>query len=295
MPEFRPPVWAPTERDAGERRQSRPAVQLGAGARGRHRLGAQLEPAFVRHGAGARGRRAGDRQGVAASVDRQGAAAAGAAHRLRLPLRGAAPPHHQRRDARLCAIQRVRRPGHRADPAQQPLQRRQHQRADATTRTRRSTSSRGGIRRTRRIPKRGASSSASVSVWTSTRATGRCAPSRTTSGRTGSAMKAGNFTGITGFPNQDVAMWVTMGADHRPHDRSPRRERSRDRRVPQADGRRRCAPSGRASRRSARAPTPSRPTSARSRRSCPRRPIGALRGETRLGNPGAILEPTYEV
>lgn len=26
------------------------------------------------------------------------------------------------------------------------------------------------------------------------------------------AMKAGNFTGITGFPNQDVAMWCTMGA-----------------------------------------------------------------------------------
>lgn len=25
-------------------------------------------------------------------------------------------------------------------------------------------------------------------------------------------MKAGNFTGITGFPNQDIAMWVTMGA-----------------------------------------------------------------------------------
>ena len=25
------------------------------------------------------------------------------------------------------------------------------------------------------------------------------------------AMKAGNFTGISGFPNQDVAMWVTMG------------------------------------------------------------------------------------
>ena len=33
-------------------------------------------------------------------------------------------------------------------------------------------------------------------------------------------MKAGDFTGITGFPNQDVAMWVTMGpiAD-RTHDR----------------------------------------------------------------------------
>ena len=25
------------------------------------------------------------------------------------------------------------------------------------------------------------------------------------------AMKAGNFTGITGFPNQDLAMWLTMG------------------------------------------------------------------------------------
>ena len=25
-------------------------------------------------------------------------------------------------------------------------------------------------------------------------------------------MTAGNFTGISGFPNQDVAMWVTMGA-----------------------------------------------------------------------------------
>ena len=34
------------------------------------------------------------------------------------------------------------------------------------------------------------------------------------------AMKAGNFSGITGFPNQDLAMWLTMGpiAD-RSHDR----------------------------------------------------------------------------
>ena len=24
-------------------------------------------------------------------------------------------------------------------------------------------------------------------------------------------MKAGNFTGISGFPNQDVAMWLSMG------------------------------------------------------------------------------------
>ena len=34
------------------------------------------------------------------------------------------------------------------------------------------------------------------------------------------AMKAGNFTGISGFPNQDVAMWVTMG---------PIADRTRDR------------------------------------------------------------------
>lgn len=33
-------------------------------------------------------------------------------------------------------------------------------------------------------------------------------------------MKAGNFTGISGFPNQDIAMWVTMGAiADRTHDR----------------------------------------------------------------------------
>jgi phthalate 4,5-dioxygenase oxygenase subunit len=30
-------------------------------------------------------------------------------------------------------------------------------------------------------------------------------------GQDRNAMKAGNFTGITGFPNQDIAMWVTMG------------------------------------------------------------------------------------
>ena len=34
------------------------------------------------------------------------------------------------------------------------------------------------------------------------------------------AMKAGNFTGISGFPNQDVAMWVTMGPiANRTHER----------------------------------------------------------------------------
>jgi phthalate 4,5-dioxygenase oxygenase subunit len=32
------------------------------------------------------------------------------------------------------------------------------------------------------------------------------------------AMKAGNFTGITGFPNQDIAMWVSMGQIANRHD-----------------------------------------------------------------------------
>ncbi len=88
------------------------------------------------------------------------------------------------------------------------------------------------------------------------------------------AMKAGNFTGITGFPNQDVAMWVTMGpiAD-RTSDRWARptlRSSSSASRWWKRRGR-----SGRASPRSAPAPTRSRPTSARSRRSCPGRPTGA--------------------
>ena len=39
------------------------------------------------------------------------------------------------------------------------------------------------------------------------------------------AMKAGNFTGITGFPNQDIAMWLTMG---RQADRSHERLGSSD-------------------------------------------------------------------
>lgn len=42
----------------------------------------------------------------------------------------------------------------------------------------------------------------------------RYRPLRTTENRflqDRQAMKAGNFTGITGFPNQDVAMWVSMG------------------------------------------------------------------------------------
>ena len=63
-----------------QHRQDARRLQLGAGARRRDRLGAQLEPAFDRHGAGERRRRRRDVERMAAPVDRQGAAAAGAAH-----------------------------------------------------------------------------------------------------------------------------------------------------------------------------------------------------------------------
>jgi hypothetical protein len=46
--------------------------------------------------------------------------------------------------------------------------------------------------------------------------TGRCATEANRFWQDRQAMKAGNFTGISGFPNQDVAMWLSMGADRRP-------------------------------------------------------------------------------
>lgn len=116
-------------KDAREHRESDSAVQLGADSRRRDRFGAQFEPAFVGLRAGARRRRGGDLEELAASVDGQGAAHAGASHELRLPLCRAAPPDSERRHARLRALDRVRRAGHRADSAEQPVQRRQHQRA----------------------------------------------------------------------------------------------------------------------------------------------------------------------
>ena len=64
------------------------AVQLGADPRRPDRLGAFLEPALLRHGAGQRRCRQGDRHHLAAALDRQGAAHAMREHQLRLPLRG---------------------------------------------------------------------------------------------------------------------------------------------------------------------------------------------------------------
>ena len=59
-------------RRARHDRQGDPAVQLGADARRRDRLGAQLQPAFVRHGAGTRGdgAKATDTQWLRPSTDK---------------------------------------------------------------------------------------------------------------------------------------------------------------------------------------------------------------------------------
>ena len=88
------------------------------------------------------------------------------------------------------------------------------------------------------------------------------------------AMKAGNFTGIRGIPNQDIAMWVTMG---------PIADRERDllgasdlaivefrRQMVEAAQ----ARSAMANRRSARVRRAFPPAFARTSRSCRRRPTG---------------------
>ena len=113
--------------DAGRarlRHQGAGALQLGADPRRPDRLGAFLEPAFLRHGAGAGRRRQGDRRELAAPFDRQGAALPDRAHQLRLPLRGDPPPDPERGDARLHPHDGLHRAVHRADPAEQRAQRR---------------------------------------------------------------------------------------------------------------------------------------------------------------------------
>ena len=75
------------------------------------------------------------------------------------------------------------------------------------------------------------------------------------------AMKLGDFTGIRGFPNQDIAMWETMGAHHGPHQGAARRERPRDRGIPPDHGRGGAHASAMAARRSGRVPSASRTSS----------------------------------
>ena len=97
-----------SSRRPSRRRRTRasPSSRCTCAATGRRcskgdRLGASLEPAFLRHGAGAGRRREGDRRELAAALDRQGAALPGRAHQLRLPLRRDPPADRERGDARL--------------------------------------------------------------------------------------------------------------------------------------------------------------------------------------------------
>ena len=185
VPEFRPPAWAPTAghaRSASPRRCFPATGRRSSKARSTRRTArACIRPTWCRRASTAP--KATDKAWLRPSTDKAPRMQVQRT-RLRLPLCRAAPADHQRRGERLRALDRVRRARHRADPAEQPVQRRQHQRADATTRAPRSTSSPGAIRPTRPIPRRGASSWVSASASTSTSTTGRCARSQTISGRT---------------------------------------------------------------------------------------------------------------
>ncbi len=246
---------------AREHRQGAGAVQLGADARGRDRLGAQLEPALVRHGAGARRQRRGDRQDLAAPVDRQGAAHAGAAHAATAsatrrcagrsptprrndyvrstvfvaPATALIPPNN------LYNVANINVPmddtntafyfiawGH---PAQTPRDRDLAQ-----------VPAPDGRRR----PRRDVPAAAHAST--------------TSSGRTAQAMKAGNFTGITGFPEPGHRDVGDHGPDRRPHAATGSAPATWRSSSSASRCSRRCATSWTASRRSAPATRRSRPT-----------------------------------
>jgi phthalate 4,5-dioxygenase oxygenase subunit len=122
---------------------------------------------------------------------------------IRRPITNAAPPT-------MCDRRLFVAPATALIHANNKYKRRQHQCAARRHRARLFTSSRGAIRTTRPIRSRGASSCASV-IGVDLDAAYR--PLRTLDNnlwQDRQAMKAGNFTGITGFPNQDIAMWLTM-------------------------------------------------------------------------------------
>ena len=238
MPEFEPPAFAPTPDARVSRHEGAGALQLGADPRRPDRLGAFLEPAFVRHGAGAGRRREGDRHELAAALDRQGAALPDRAHQLRLPLRGDPPPDQERGDARLHPHDGLYRAVHRADSAEQHAQCRDA--ADAGGRhTPRSSISSPGTAPTSpaSTPTRGASSTCcewGIDVDADFNGI-RTRENNYLQDR--AAMKAGNFTGIAGIPNQDIAMWEGMGPISDRTQGAARRQRRRGGGVPPADGR----------------------------------------------------------
>ena len=212
MREFEPPALAPTPNARVSIVKVHVACNWAQVLEGPDQFGAFVQPAFVRHGAGARRWRQGDRVELAASLDRQGAALPGAAHQLRLPLCRDPPPDHECGDARLHPHHGLHRAVHRADPAQQRAQCRDDADAGTTITTRCSISSpgtapdkpasSGGLAQVQR-----AANGASTSTGTSTASAQR--DNLYLQDR--AAMKAGNFTGINGIPNQDIAMWEWHG------------------------------------------------------------------------------------
>ena len=257
MPRIRAAGFCADAGRARQRHQGARALQLGADPRRPDRLGAFLEPAFLRHGAGAGRRREGDRRQLAAALDRQGAALPDRAHQLRLPLRGDPPADPERGDARLHPHHGLHRAVHRADPAEQRAQRRDVADAGRRHTTRCSISSPGTAPTSRAsMPTPGASSTCCNGASTSTANFNGIRTRANDYQQDRAAMKAGNFTGIKGIPNQDIAMWEAHGADQRPLARSARRERRRGGGVPPPDGRggaRHAATAGRRSARRARA------------------------------------------
>ncbi len=158
---------------AGQHPQDQGERQLGADHRRTDRFRSQLQPALLRHGAGARRWRQGDRSDLAAAVHRPRAALPGAAHELRLPLRRDPAPDRERRNRRLRPRHGLRRAVHLADSTEQ----------HPPTRT--STSSPGTGPASRASTRRpGASSTSRGSASISTRITATSARARTISCRT---------------------------------------------------------------------------------------------------------------
>ena len=185
---------------------------------------------------------------------------------LRLPLRGDPPPDPERGDARLHPHHRLHRAVHRADPAEQRAQRRDA--ADARGRSHHDVLFHRLERRRQaghRCRRRGASSTCCEwGVDVDANFDGiRTRENNYQQDR--AAMKDGNFTGIAGIPNQDIAMWEGMGPISDRSQERARRERRGGGGVPPPDGRgrarkcrtagRRSAPRARASRMRRSAPT----------------------------------------
>ena len=132
MPDVRAAAVGPAGRDASQhRRRSRSPCNWAQILEGAIDSAHSSTPALVRHGAGARRRREGDRDDLAASVDRQGAAPAGrSAPTTASATRRSAGRSRMRRPTTTCASPSFVAPFTVLIPPNNLVQRRQRQRAD---------------------------------------------------------------------------------------------------------------------------------------------------------------------